>query len=73
MDPSLVAGGIKVALLTTATGLAVAIPVNIGYNFFVTRIDQLILDMEQGTQRVLNLAWDMEADGTLTVVGKDEL
>ncbi len=73
VDPSLVAGGIKVALLTTATGLAVAIPVNIGYNFFVTRIDQLILDMEQGAQRVLNLAWDMEADGALTVVGKDQV
>ena len=30
VDPALVAGGIKVALLTTATGLAIAIPVNIG-------------------------------------------
>lgn len=70
VDPSLVAGGIKVALLTTATGLAVAIPVNIGYNFFVSRIDQLILDMEQGSQRVLNLAWDMESEGRLTVAKK---
>ena len=41
VDPSLVAGGIKVALLTTAAGLTIAIPVNIGYNFFVTRIDQV--------------------------------
>lgn len=72
VDPSLVAGGIKVALLTTATGLAVAIPVNIGYNFFVSRIDQLILDMEQGSQKVLNLAWDMETQGSLRVVGKAE-
>lgn len=70
VDPSLVAGGIKVALLTTATGLAVAIPVNIAYNFFVTRIDQLILDMEQGSQRVLNLAWDMESSGRLKVISK---
>jgi len=72
VDPSLVAGGIKVALLTTASGLAIAIPVNIGYNFFVARIDGLILDMEQGSQRVLNLAWDMEKDGSLQVVGKNE-
>ena len=57
VDPTLVAGGIKVALLTTATGLLIAIPVNIGYNFFVTRIDTLILDMEQGAQKVLDLAW----------------
>ena len=57
VDPTLVAGGIKVALLTTATGLLIAIPVNIGYNFFVSRIDTLILDMEQGAQKVLDLAY----------------
>ena len=71
VEPSLVAGGIKVALLTTATGLAIAIPVNIGYNYFVTRIDGLILDMEQGTQQILNLAWDMEKEGTLNIVRKE--
>ena len=68
VDPALVAGGIKVALLTTATGLAIAIPVNIAYNYFVTRIDSLIMDMEQGTQQILNLAWDMEKEGKLKVV-----
>ncbi len=67
VDPTLVAGGIKVALLTTATGLLIAIPTNIGYNFFVTRIDTLIVDMEQGTQALLNLAWDMEQEGKLKV------
>jgi len=35
----------------------IAIPVNIGYNFFVSRIDTLILDMEQGAQKVLDLAY----------------
>lgn len=69
VDPTLVAAGIKVALLTTATGLLIAIPVNVAYNFFVTRIDKLIVDMEQGTQQLLNLAWEMERDGRLTVVG----
>ena len=71
VDPALVAGGIKVALLTTATGLAIAIPVNIAYNYFVTRIDALILGMEQGTQQILNLAWDMEREGKLDIVRKD--
>lgn len=70
VDPALVAGGIKVALLTTATGLTIAIPVNIAYNYFVTRIDSLIMDMEQGTQQILNLAWDMEREGKLMVVRK---
>jgi biopolymer transport protein ExbB len=67
VDPTLVAGGIKVALLTTATGLLIAIPTNIGYNFFVTRIDKLIVDMEQGTQQLLNLVWDLERSGDLVL------
>jgi len=73
VDPTLVAGGIKVALLTTATGLIIAVPVNIGYNFFVTRIDTLILEMEQGSQKVLNLAWDMEKEGRLKILSEDEM
>ena len=73
VDPALVAGGIKVALLTTASGLAIAIPVNIGYNFFVTRIDKLIVDMEQGTQAILNVTWDLENAGHLTVVARDPI
>lgn len=60
VEPALVAGGIKVALITTAAGLTIAIPVNIGYNFFVTRIDRLILDMEEGAQEVLGLIWSLE-------------
>jgi biopolymer transport protein ExbB len=71
VDPALVAGGIKVALLTTASGLAIAIPTNIAYNYFVTRIDSLILDMEQGTQQILNLAWDLEKEGKLEIVRKE--
>ncbi len=71
VNPTLVAGGIKVALLTTAAGLVIAIPVNIAYNFFVTRIDTLIMEMETGAQRILNIAWDMEKDGRLKVI-KDQ-
>jgi biopolymer transport protein ExbB len=67
VDPALVAGGIKVALLTTAAGLTVAIPVNIGYNFFVSRIDKLIVDMEHGAQKIINLAWDLERQGKIEI------
>lgn len=67
VDPTLVAGGIKVALLTTATGLLIAIPVNIAYNFFVSRIDTLIIDMEQGAQKVLDLAYALGHSGMSTV------
>ena len=55
IEAGLVAGGIKVALVTTAAGLTIAIPVNIAYNFFVTRIDMLIVDMERGAQALLDL------------------
>jgi len=68
VDATLVAGGIKVALLTTAAGLIVAVPINITYNFFITRIDQLIVDMEQGAQKILNLAWDLQKQGRLEIV-----
>jgi len=71
VEPGLVAGGIKVALLTTATGLVVAVPINIAYNFFVTRIDTLILDMETGAQRILNLAWDYQKQGKLTITAEE--
>ena len=70
VDPSLVAGGIKVALLTTAAGLVIAIPVNIAYNFFVTRIDQLIVDMEQGSQKIIGLAWDLDRKGAIKIHSK---
>jgi biopolymer transport protein ExbB len=60
VEAALVAGGIKVALITTAAGLIIAIPVNIAYNVFVMRIDNLIREMEQGSANVLNLAWDMD-------------
>ncbi len=62
VDATLVAGGIKVALITTAAGLIVAVPVNIAYNFFVTRIDKLIIDMEEGTGAVLRMIWSLNTD-----------
>jgi len=69
VEASLVAGGIKVALITTATGLIIAVPVNIGYNFFVTRIDKLIVDMEEGTGAVLRLIWSLEGTPELATAG----
>lgn len=71
VDPTLVAGGIKVALLTTAAGLLIAIPTNMFYNFFVSRIDKLIVDMEQGTQQILNLVWDLEKEGRVRSVAEE--
>lgn len=59
VEATLVASGIKIALITTATGLLIAIPINIAYNYAVSRIDQLILDMDAASNTVMNLIWDV--------------
>ena len=54
VEATLVAGGIKVALLTTAAGLAIAIPMSIFHNYFVSRIDSLVIDMEESAQKMID-------------------
>jgi len=54
VEATLVAGGIKVALLTTALGLMIAIPVSIGHNYFVAKIDSLVIDMEESAQKMVD-------------------
>ena len=44
MQPSLVAGGIKVALLTTVFGLVVAIILQVFYNYIIAKIDSIVND-----------------------------
>ena len=46
-DPSVLAGGISEALITTAAGLSVAIPALIGYRYLRGRIDALVVQMEK--------------------------
>lgn len=70
VEATLVAAGIKIALITTAAGLVIAIPINIAYNFFVTRIDQLIVDMEEGTNAVVSLMWDVYPETDTALVGE---
>jgi len=62
VEATLVAGGIKVALLTTAVGLVIAIPVSISHNYFVARIDSLVIDMEESAQKMIDMLHAMEAD-----------
>lgn len=49
ISPTLVASGIKVALLTTAAGLIAGIILQIGYNYCVSKIDRLISEMEESS------------------------
>lgn len=47
--PDIVAGGIKVALLTTVFGLIVAIILQIFYNYIISKVDSLVNDMEDAS------------------------
>lgn len=54
VDPSILAGGIWVALLTTAVGLAVAMPTSIVLTYFESRVERHQLAIETAVTRILN-------------------
>jgi len=49
ISPALVAGGISVALITTMAGLIVAMILQVFYNYFVSKIDAIVNDMEDAS------------------------
>ena len=55
VSPSLVAGGIKVALITTVSGLIVAIILQIFYNYIVSKIDGLVNNMEDASISLVDM------------------
>ena len=62
-NPETLAGGISVALITTATGLIVAIPSLIFYRYFRGKINVLVVDMEQEAMKLIEiLHGDREID-----------
>ena len=54
-DPSVLAEGISVALITTATGLTVAIPSLMFYRYFHGKIDELVVTMEQEALKMVEV------------------
>lgn len=54
-DPTVLSGGISEALLTTAVGLAIAIPALAMHRYFNAKLDRLVVDMEQSALRVVEL------------------
>ncbi len=53
--PEALAGGISEALITTAAGLGVAIPTLVVYNYFTSKVDSLVIEMEKNSVRMLNI------------------
>ena len=55
ISPTLVAGGIKVALLTTLMGLIVAVILQLFYNYIISKIDSLVNDMEDSSITLVDI------------------
>lgn len=60
-NTQLLAGGISEALLTTAAGLAVAIPALVFHRYFSRRIDELVVNMEQQSTKLIDV---LNAEGS---------
>ncbi|ACY48605.1 MotA/TolQ/ExbB proton channel family protein [Rhodothermus marinus] len=72
ISPSLVAGGIKVALLTTVFGLITAIILQFFYNYAVSKIDRIVVDMEEASIELIDSLVLMQAGRPLTAAEKAE-
>jgi biopolymer transport protein ExbB len=55
ISPSLVAGGIKVALLTTVFGLIVAMILQVFYNYIIAKVDSIVNNMEDASISLVDL------------------
>lgn len=60
VDASLVAGGIQEALITTATGLIIAIPIQMANNYYIAKIGRFVTDMEEASMFLVDQLADME-------------
>jgi biopolymer transport protein ExbB len=60
VSAKLVAKGIEEALITTAAGLVIAVPITLFYSYFVTRIDRFVIEMEEASAEVVDELLDME-------------
>ncbi len=54
ISPSLVANGIKVALLTTVFGLITAIILQVFYNYVSSKVDRIVIDMEEASIELID-------------------
>ncbi|MCK9500209.1 MAG: MotA/TolQ/ExbB proton channel family protein, partial [Bacteroidales bacterium] len=61
INPSLVAGGMKVALITTVGGLIVAMILQVFYNYILGKIDGIVNSMEDASISLIDILVEFEA------------
>ena len=64
-NPGAVAAGISEALITTAAGLIVALPIQLVYNYFTSRINKTVREIETSTNMLLETFGEMERGGVV--------
>jgi biopolymer transport protein ExbB len=55
-NPALLSKGVWKALICSGAGLAVAIPAHAGYNYLVSRVNSIVLDMERAATEIVHIA-----------------
>ena len=55
MSPAVVAGGMKVALITTVGGLIVAVILQCFFNYIVTQVESITIDMENASITLVDM------------------
>jgi biopolymer transport protein ExbB len=55
ISPALVAAGMKVALITTVGGLIVAIILQLLYNYLISKVDNIVMDMEDSSVSLVDM------------------
>lgn len=55
--------GVWHALICAAAGLAVAIPTHAGYNYLVSRVNSIVLDMERAATEIVNIVTEQYGNG----------
>jgi biopolymer transport protein ExbB len=56
-----VSNGVSQALVCAAAGLAVAIPAHAGYNYLVSRVNSIVLDMERAATEIVTIVTESRA------------
>ncbi len=73
VEPTIVANGISIALITTAGGLLVAMPTQVFYNLCVWLIDRVVVTMDESTGKLIDTLVDLGYDTPKGIGGRQRI